>query len=81
VNFLRISCAGCKALPVAGFGRSQEIIFTGYGAVLFLFTAEKFSSDLTIAVLGRIALGTYHPNTLLALPDKKTKPLSDCLRD
>jgi len=76
VNFLRISCAGCKALPVGGFGRSQKIIFTAYCAVLFLFTAEKFSADLTIAVLGRLAFETYHPDTLLALADKKIRSRS-----
>jgi len=81
VNFLRISCAGCKALPVAGFGRSRKIIFTAHGAVLCLITAEISSTDLTIAVLGRFAFETYHPDTLLALADKKIpKPLSDCLR-
>jgi hypothetical protein len=73
VNFLRISCAACKALPVAGFGRSRKIISTAHGAVLFLLTSEKFSADLTIAVLVRLALGTYYPDTLLALADKNSE--------
>jgi hypothetical protein len=73
VNFLRISCAGCKALPVADFDRPRKIILTVHGAVLFLPTAEKFSGDLTITVLGKFALWTYHPGTLLALADKNSE--------
>jgi len=72
VNFLRISCASCEALPVVGFGRSRKFLFTAHGAVLFLFTAPKLSADLTIAVLGRLAMWRYYPDTLLHLADENS---------
>jgi len=70
VNFLRISCARCNALPVAGFRRSRKIFFTADGAVSLLHIGQNFSAYLTIAVLGRIAMPKYHPDTLFALADK-----------
>ena len=71
MTFLRISCAGRNALPVAGFHRSRKIFFTADGAISFLNSVQNFSADLTIAVLGRIAMPTYHPDTLFDLADKK----------
>ena len=42
---------------------------------------QENSADLTIAVLGRLTLWSYYPDTLLALADKiQPKPLSDCRR-
>ena len=71
MNFLRITCASCKALPGAGFRLSRKVFFTAHGAVSILFIDPKKSSDLTIAVLGKLALWTYHPDTLLAQADEK----------
>jgi len=68
----------CQSLVLADQAKSSSPHTVRF---LFLFTAEKFSADLTIAVLGRFAFETYHPDTLLALADKKIPmPLSDCLR-
>jgi hypothetical protein len=71
VNFLRISCARRNRLPVAGFQRSRKILFTAHGALCSPHIAQKFSADLTIAVLGNIAIWKYYPDTLFALADKK----------
>jgi hypothetical protein len=78
VNLLRITCARSKALPVACFHVPQEKFFTAHYAVSFPFTPAKFSADLTIAVLGRSALWSYYPDTLLLWRTKiQLKPLSE----
>jgi hypothetical protein len=72
VNFLRITCASCKALPDAGFRLSRKVFFTAHGAVSILFIGPIKSPDLTIAVLGKLALWTYYPDTLLAQADENS---------
>jgi hypothetical protein len=39
----------------------------------FSFDTPKFSADLTIAVLGRLALWSYYPDTLLLWRMKNSK--------
>jgi hypothetical protein len=56
VNFLRITCAHRKALPGDGFRRSRKIFFTARSAISIVFIAQKFSADLTFAVLGSVAM-------------------------
>jgi hypothetical protein len=71
VNFLRITCASRKALPGDGFRPSRRIFFTEHSAVSIVCSAKNFFVDLTIAVLGSVAMETYYPDTLLTLADEK----------
>jgi hypothetical protein len=61
-----------QSLSSCPVSSTKKKIFTTQGAVSLRLATRKFTGDLTTVVLGRSALQTYYPDTLLALADENS---------